>query len=96
MIRHVVLFKFKTDVPQAECERYLEQVRALPDKIDFIRAFSVGTDQLHLPHSYDVAVVADFDSLDDVRAYAKHPAHVPVIEFGSTLTEHRAAVDFET
>ncbi len=95
MIRHVVVFKFRPDAPREERERWLEQVRKLPDRIDFIRSFSVGTDRLRSQRSYDVALVADFDSPDDVRAYADHPAHVPVVEFGSTLTESRISVDFE-
>jgi hypothetical protein len=95
MICHVVVFKLKPEAPQAERQRWLEQMRALPDRIDFIRSFSVGTDHLRSPSAYDVALVAEFDSLDDVRSYADHPAHLPVVEFGRALTESRISVDFE-
>ena len=95
MIRHVVLFKLKPDAPEAERERWLGLMRKLPDQIDFIRAFSAGIDQLHLPRSYDVALVADFDSLDDVRRYADHPVHLPVAALSRSLSEHIASVDFE-
>ena len=45
--------------------------RQLHGQIELVRAFSIGPDLLGLPRSYDVAVVADFDSLEDVRAYAE-------------------------
>jgi len=95
MIRHVVLVKFKSEASQAERERWLGQLRVLPEKIGFIRSLTVGTDQLHSQNSYDLALVIDFDSLGAVREYANHPAHVPVAEFGSTLTQSRISVDFE-
>jgi len=95
MIRHVVMFKWKTDSAQDDQEKWLTMVRALPEKVKFIRSLSVGRDQLRLPHSYSVALVADFDNLDDVKRYAVHPAHIPVAEMSRKISEHICAVDFE-
>jgi len=95
MIRHVVVFKFKPEAPRAERERWIGQVRTLPDKIHFIRSFSVGEDALRSERSHDVAIVADFDGLEGVEVYADHPDHLPVAGLGATLTEHRISVDFE-
>jgi hypothetical protein len=62
VIRHVVMFKLKPHVSTAQRDEWLETSRRLHDRIDLVRAYS-GADLLHLPRSYDVAVVADFDSL---------------------------------
>jgi hypothetical protein len=95
MIRHVVLFKLKAGVSPDDLDRWLEMSRRAHTRIESVRAFSIGTDLMHLPRSYDVAVVADFDSLDDTRAYAEHPEHLPVIELSREHSEHIASLDFE-
>lgn len=95
MIRHVVMFKLKPDVSKTQRDEWLEMSRRVHGQIDLVRAYSIGEDLLHLPRSYDVAVVADFDSLDDVRAYADDPAHLSAVELSRSLSEHIASVDFE-
>jgi Stress responsive A/B Barrel Domain len=65
--------------------------RRLHERIELVLAFSIGVDLLRLPRSYDVAVVADFENLEDGRAYAEHPAHLTAVE----LSEHIVSVDFE-
>jgi hypothetical protein len=95
VIRHVVMFKLKPDVSAAQRDEWLETSRRLHDQIDLVRAYSIGADLLRLPRSYDVAVVADFDNLEDVRAYADHPAHLSAVELSRELSEHIVSVDFE-
>lgn len=94
MIRHVVMFKLRQDADPAEVETWLGRLRELPHKIDFVKNFSVGRDQLHLPRSYDVALVCDFDNLDLVKQYGDHPEHVPVAAMSRSLSEHICSVDF--
>ena len=95
MIRHVVMFKLRPGVSEAQRDKWLEMSRRVHEQIDLVRAYSIGADLLHLPRSYDVAVVADFDSLDAVRAYADDPAHLSTVELSRSLSEHIASVDFE-
>lgn len=95
MIRHVVVFKLKPGVSPAERDRWLEASRRAHAKIHSVRAYNIGADLMHLPRSYDVAVVADFDTLEDVEHYAGHPEHTAVVELSRRLSEHIASVDFE-
>jgi Stress responsive A/B Barrel Domain len=95
VIRHVVMFKLKPGVSAAQRDEWLEISRRLHGEVELVRSYSIGADLLHLPRSYDVAVVADFDSLDDVRAYAEHPSHLPAVELSRSLSEHIVSVDFE-
>jgi Stress responsive A/B Barrel Domain len=95
VIRHVVMFKLKPGVSPAQRDEWLEMSRRLHGEIDLVRSFSIGADLLRLPRSYDVAVVADFDNLDDVRAYADHPTHLTTVELSRELSEHIVSVDFE-
>ena len=95
MIRHVVMIKFKPEIATDDRMQVLARLHALPEQIDLLRIWSFGLDQMHLPRSYDLAVVADFTSLDEVRAYRAHPAHIEMAAFIDTLTEHIHSVDFE-
>ena len=95
MIRHVVMFKLKPSVSLAQRDEWLEMSRRLHGEIDLVRSFSIGADLIRLPRSYDVAVVADFDNLEDVQAYADHPTHLATVELSRKLSEHIVSVDFE-
>ena len=95
MIRHVVVFKLKPGVSEAQRDEWLEMSRRLHGRIELVREFKIGVDLLRIPRSYDVAVVADFDNLEDVSAYAEHPEHLPAVELSRELSEHIVSVDFE-
>lgn len=94
MIRHMLLVRWKPEFPEAQRQDWLDKVRALPEKIETIRSLSVGADVLDGQRSWDHGLVADFDSLDDVRAYAVHPDHLPLIAISGPNTEAMASVDF--
>ena len=95
MIRHIVLFKLRPDVSTEDKEAWLEQARSMPKEIEVLRAFSVGEDVVRGERSFDLGLVADFDSSADAKVYAGHPAHVPVAEMGRALWEQVVTVDFE-
>jgi heme-degrading monooxygenase HmoA len=44
---------------------------------------------------FDVVLISDFDSMDDVHAYQVHPAHQEVAAYIRSVVSGRAAVDFE-
>ncbi|HLG14589.1 MAG TPA: Dabb family protein [Blastocatellia bacterium] len=95
MIRHVVYFKFKPDVTAHERESALAMLRALPDKIAFIRGFEVGLDVLRSPRSWDGVLIATFDDLDALGNYARHGDHLPVVMRIQSLCDAIGSVDFE-
>jgi hypothetical protein len=95
MITHVVLIKL-TDPTSENLKNVVDKIRALDGQIDVLRSIEVGTDIIHSARSYDVALVARFDSLEDLKTYAVHPIHVPVLEFAKSLASSMAAVDFES
>ncbi|MFC4003840.1 Dabb family protein [Prauserella oleivorans] len=92
MIRHVVLFRWKPGYDPGE---WLAVVRGLPDRIPEIKSLSVGEDVLHAERSWDAAVVADFERIEDVATYTAHPAHQPAIALSGAGAEQIVSVDFE-
>jgi hypothetical protein len=95
MIRHVVLFRWKPDFPHDARADWMARVRDLPRAIPTIRSLSVGTDVVRAGRSWDAAIVADFDRVEDVEGYAVHPEHLPLIAISGTGAEVVASVDFE-
>jgi hypothetical protein len=95
MIKHVVFFKFKHDASDADRNAGLDALRALPGKIDVIRAFEVGSNVLPSARAWDAVLIAEYDNLADLSHYASHPDHVAVVEQLMPVCEAVGSVDYE-
>ena len=95
MLTHIVVWKYRADVPQTTREDHVERLRSLGSIVPGIESLSVGFDTLHLPRSFDTGLVAIFHDRAGLDAYTIHPEHVKVAEFGRSLSEMVASVDFE-
>lgn len=98
MTKHIVMFKFREDVPadvrKTAREAFKQGIEALPNVIPFIRSVHVGFN-INENEMWDICLDSAFDNLDDVKAYSIHPAHKAV---AGELMKHigeRACVDFE-
>ena len=95
MVKHVVMWKFRNEVAEAEkleMKRRLEAVKgAVPSLVDI----EIGLDVSCKEASMDMVLYSEFQSTDDLAAYAVHPAHLKVVEFVKPLVCDRAVVDYE-
>lgn len=84
VLRHVVLFKFKDEATPEQVKGVVDAFRALPTRIDVIKAFEWGTNVSPESHSQGLthAFFLTFTSDADRDAYLVHPAHK---EFGQGL-----------
>lgn len=100
MIKHVVLFKlaaFAEGNSKQENALYLKEklenlVNLIPEllKIEiFINSPEVLAD------NYDLILMAEFNSLQDLDIYVNHPEHVKVSSFMSKVRTERAAIDYD-
>lgn len=98
MVKHIVLFKLKEEVPAAEklavMNRFKEAIEALPAKIAVIRKIEVGLN-INPGESWHIALYSEFDTLDDVKFYATHPDHVAAGKIIAEAKESRSCVDYE-
>ena len=98
MVKHIVLFKLKNMDSQEEklviMNKFKTAIEALPAKISVIRKIEVGLN-MNPAESYDIALNSEFDSLDDVNFYAKHPDHVAAASIIAEVKDGRACVDYE-
>jgi len=95
MLTHIVLWKYRADVSEGTREDHRTRIRSLSNVVPGIESFSVGFDILHSPRSYDTGLVAIFRDRAVLDAYTVHPDHVSIVEFGRTIIETMAKVDFE-
>jgi hypothetical protein len=95
MIRHVVFFKFKPEAEAAKRAAVLDQLRALPDKIDVIRSFEVGEDILQSARSWDAVLIATYDDLGALEIYTRHDDHVEVVLKLREICDAVGSVDYE-
>ena len=100
MIRHICMFEF---LDSAEGRTRAENVAitkamlaALPEKIDWIRASTVALNAPDAPAgNWDLILISDFDSFEDLERYRVHPDHVAVGDFMRPVRRARSCVDFE-
>jgi hypothetical protein len=95
MLTHIVVWKYRSDTSQDTRDEHLQRLRSLHSVVPGIESFSVGVDTLHSSNSYDTGLVAIFRDRAVLDAYAIHPDHVKVVEFGHSITDRMAKVDFE-
>ena len=95
MLRHVVLFTFQDETTEAQKQAAADGLKALPGLIPEIRRYELGRDAGLAAGNHDFALVADFDSEADFRAYAEHPEHVKVVvELIKPVISGRVAVQY--
>ncbi len=98
MVKHIVLFKLKDEAPEekklAVMHAFKDAIEALPEKIDVIRHIEVGLN-MNPAETWSIALYSEFDTLDDVKAYAVHPDHVAAGKLLAEVRESRACVDYE-
>ena len=94
MLTHIVCWKYKDEISEAEREEHRAKLRNLKEIIAEVVDLRVGADKLHLARSYDTGLVATFKSREDLDAYTVHPVHQEVANLGKQLAAHVVSVDF--
>lgn len=98
MVKHIVLFKLKENLSEEvklhAMNAFKQAIEALPGKISTIRKVEVGLN-INPSEAWNIALYSEFDSLDDVKAYAVHPDHVAAGKLLAEVKESRACVDYE-
>jgi len=94
MLTHIVCWKYKAEISDAERESHIASLNALVGVIREIETFAVGRDILGLDRSFDTGLVATFADRDALDRYTVHPEHQKVGELGKRLAERAVSVDF--
>jgi len=94
MLLHLVIFKYKAEVDAAARAQHRQRLAGLQD-LDGVIDLKVGEDVVRSPRSYDTGLAVTFADRAALDAYQTDDRHVPVAQYGVSLSEHIVAVDFE-
>ena len=92
MLKHVVMWKLNEDKKNENMCLMKEKLEMLVGVVSVIRSLQVGFNENG--GEYDVILITDFDSMEDLQAYDSHPEHQKVREFIKNVVQKRAAVDY--
>lgn len=94
MIRHICMFKLKEDNKKENLKEVLVRVQSLRT-IEQVCGFEVVCNAPDMPESnYDVALIFDFNTPEDLQTYQDHPTHKAFGAFIGLIRENRACIDY--
>jgi hypothetical protein len=94
MIRHTVLFKFKSDFPPADKQAWIAGLNKMNGNIPGMLRLTHGPDLFNTERSFDYAIVADFERVEDIAVYNTHPLHEPLKAYSFPNSQQILSVDF--
>lgn len=95
MITHVVIFKFP-DPSSSNIENACKKLHSLDGKVPQLKQLEVGVNLVQSARAYDLALVAKFDSLNDLEEYESHPYHQEVAKYVRSIAANIISVDYES
>jgi hypothetical protein len=94
MVKHIVFFKLP-DNSEANKQAVKERIMSMQGKLDFVKHLEVGLNFSPEERAFDVALISDFETKEDLQTYATHPIHVEVVNFIKSLNAVSKVVDYE-
>ncbi len=94
MVRHIVFFKLKDNSENIKQE-VKKQLLWLKESINILQSIEVGFNFSKEDRAYDIVLITDFNSKEDLTTYATHKAHLKVIKYIKTVAIDTKVVDYE-
>jgi hypothetical protein len=96
VLRHIVMYKFKDDLPQAKIDEVVAAFNKLPSQIEQIIGYEAGTNVSREGKSegFTHAFVVTFANEADLDTYIKHPAHQAYVNVVKDRREKVIVFDF--
>lgn len=95
MIRHICMFKYEEENKENNIKETFvkaEMLREIPQ----IRKFKIVRNVSGTPDSnYEVSLIFDFDTIEELETYQADPRHVEFGNFIKSVREARACIDYE-
>ena len=99
MVKHIVFWKLQEsaggNAKEVNAQKIKEGLEALNGKISGLIRLEVGVDISGTDASGDLALYSEFEDRDALAAYSKHPEHLRVQKFVSSVRKGRMVVDYE-
>jgi len=98
MIRHIVLFQLSastTEQRDSDIAALRGALEPLADTITGVRSLRIDADPHRVQGHWDLALVSEHSSWEDLDAYQIHPAHREALTVVATVVASKAIVDYE-
>jgi stress responsive alpha/beta barrel protein len=102
MVLHIVLFRPKPAVSDADRHAMFEALRSAATGIPSVRRFQIGNRVKHgrpyeqmMSEDYPFAAIVEFDDLAGLRAYLNHPQHERLGQLFYALLDSALVYDYE-
>lgn len=98
MIVHIVTWTFKDHAEGRSKEENMifvkKSLESLKAEIPEIVSIEVGLDFSRTGASHDLALYSEFQSIEDLETYQKHPSHMAVADYIGKVRDGRVVVDY--
>lgn len=99
MIRHIVMFKLKDSKGKTAIENANEAKlrfdNVLKNVPQILKGELVINSDKAPQDNYTIALICDFETIDELNTYQVHPAHVEFSKFIGKIKDTRACIDLE-
>jgi hypothetical protein len=94
MIKHIVFLKLE-DNSMENKQVFKDKIMSLKGKIDVLKYIEVGINFSQEDRAYDLSLITDFETKEDLQTYAVDPIHVEVLKFLKSKNTRTKVVDYE-
>lgn len=95
MIQHVCMFKLKEENHDANLKKALELAQPLAALPSTTGGKTVVNAKDAPQNNYDLCLIYDFETIDDLNAYQNDPVHLAFKNFVVENMQARACIDYE-
>ena len=99
MIKHIVLFKLTDNLTKEEKIRIANEMKSiflpLKEKINCIKSYEIGINFNEKSDTSDVVIYSEFETIDDLNYYLKHPEHIKAIEQNKQFNKVKTLIDYK-
>ena len=97
MIKHIVMWKLKNEFEgkskASVTLSLIMELEHLKEKIVQIKALKTALNN-NPDNEYDVLLEIEFETMEDLHIYQKHPEHLKVVEYLKIIRESKASIDY--
>ncbi|HET8697870.1 MAG TPA: Dabb family protein [Gammaproteobacteria bacterium] len=94
MLNHYVFIRYASGTADAHVQEFCRRMEALRTVVPGIEHLEIGRDILRDARSWDVVLIMRFASVEALRRYQRHPAHLEVMAFNDPAVDQVGSVDF--
>lgn len=94
MVKHIVFFKLENKT-QAHAEEVKNRLLTMKENIEILKNIEVGINFAEEERAYDLALLTDFESEENLTIYAKHPFHQDIITYMKSVSVSSKVVDYK-